>query len=119
MYGYSVFFTECTTQEICIVPGVYALVGAAAVLGGITRVTVSLAVIMFELTGGLEYVVPVMVAAVFARWVGDFFNSESVYEMHIELNEYPYLHPQNLDAEGDAKSIMTTEATTVSQNGRS
>lgn len=43
-----------------IIPGVYAIVGAAGVLSGITRMTVSLAVIMFELTGALTYVLPVM-----------------------------------------------------------
>lgn len=40
-----------------IVPGVYALVGAAAALAGVTRTTVSLAVIVMELTGSLTYAV--------------------------------------------------------------
>jgi H+/Cl- antiporter ClcA len=29
------------------------------VLGGVTRMTVSLVVIIFEITGGLEYILPV------------------------------------------------------------
>ena len=53
--------TECAQNESCIMPGLYAMVGAAACLGGVTRMTVSLVVIMFELTGGLSYVIPIMV----------------------------------------------------------
>ena len=45
--------TECAQNESCIMPGLYAMVGAAACLGGVTRMTVSLVVIMFELTGEL------------------------------------------------------------------
>ena len=40
------------------------MVGAAAMLSGVTRMTVSLVVIMFELTGGLEYVLPIMVTTI-------------------------------------------------------
>jgi chloride channel 3/4/5 len=38
--------------------------------------TVSLAVIMFELTGGLEYILPVMIAVIISKWVGDAFGPE-------------------------------------------
>ncbi|KAH0510788.1 H(+)/Cl(-) exchange transporter 4 [Microtus ochrogaster] len=53
--------------------------------------TVSLVVIMFELTGGLEYIVPLMAAAVTSKWVADAFGKEGIYEAHIHLNGYPFL----------------------------
>ncbi|VDK26334.1 unnamed protein product [Anisakis simplex] len=61
----------CQIGKDCVMPGLYAMVGAAAALGGVTRMTVSLVVIMFELTGSLEFIVPTMVAVMFAKWVGD------------------------------------------------
>lgn len=45
--GMVVFVNECGLFLV--------VVGAAAALGGVTRMTVSLTVIMFELTGALTY----------------------------------------------------------------
>ncbi|GMK55767.1 hypothetical protein CspeluHIS016_0208230 [Cutaneotrichosporon spelunceum] len=75
----------------CIVPGIYAMVGAAATLAGVTRTTVSLAVIMFELTGTLNYVVPVMLAVLVAKTVADSLEKRGIYELVIELKKLPYL----------------------------
>jgi chloride channel 3/4/5 len=61
------FHGSCAQDEACITPGLYAMVGAAAVLGGVTRMTVSLVVIMFELTGGIRYIVPLMASH---TWLG-------------------------------------------------
>ncbi|KAL9658318.1 hypothetical protein ABK040_015638 [Willaertia magna] len=110
-YSDNLFFQECTVGGEggdCVVPGIYALIGAATMLAGMCRITVSLAVIMFELTGGLEYLVPIMLAIVVAKWVGDAFNKENIYELLIEMNEYPYLQSEEIDNEGTAKTIMTT-----------
>ncbi|CAB3405309.1 unnamed protein product [Caenorhabditis bovis] len=87
---HSDYFT-CQVGKDCVMPGLYAMVGAAAVLGGVTRMTVSLVVIMFELTGSLEFIVPTMVATMFSKWIGDGISKMGIYEAHIELNGYPFL----------------------------
>lgn len=40
--------------QACVLPGVYSMVGATATLAGVTRTTVSLAVIMFEVYAALN-----------------------------------------------------------------
>lgn len=82
---------SCESDTACVRPGLYAMVGAAAVLGGVTRMTVSLVVIMFELTGRLEFIVPMMAAVMFAKWIGDAINTKGIYDAHIGLNGYPFL----------------------------
>ncbi|KAK3737007.1 hypothetical protein QZH41_018406 [Actinostola sp. cb2023] len=74
-----IFSSSCGKSiNTCVTPGLYAMVGAAAVLGGVTKMTVSLVVIMFELTGGLTYIVPLMVAVMTSKWVGDAFIKEGM-----------------------------------------
>ena len=55
------FFAACEPDVPCITPGTYAFLGAAAALSGIMHITVSVVVIMFELTGALTYILPTMV----------------------------------------------------------
>ncbi|XP_041841478.1 H(+)/Cl(-) exchange transporter 5 isoform X2 [Melanotaenia boesemani] len=93
-HDWLIFKGWCTPGADCITPGLYAMVGAAACLGGVTRMTVSLVVIMFELTGGLEYIVPLMAATMTSKWVADAFGREGIYEAHIRLNGYPFLEPK-------------------------
>ena len=87
----SYFKETCEDVEKCVTPGLYAMVGAAAALGGVTRMTVSLVVIMFELTGGLTYILPIMVGVMVSKWVGDAFEKEGIYDLHIRLSGYPFL----------------------------
>uniref|UniRef100_A0A7N6A1D1 Chloride channel protein n=1 Tax=Anabas testudineus TaxID=64144 RepID=A0A7N6A1D1_ANATE len=93
-HDWVIFKGWCSQGADCITPGLYAMVGAAACLGGVTRMTVSLVVIMFELTGGLEYIVPLMAATMTSKWVADAFGREGIYEAHIRLNGYPFLEPK-------------------------
>jgi len=88
-------FGACANVSKCVTPGVYAMVGAAAVLGGVTRMTVSVVVIMLELTGGLEYVLPVMVAVMLSKLVGDGCGTESLYDEMVMMHGYPHLDTKN------------------------
>lgn len=84
-------FSTCEPDVPCVIPGTYAIMGAAATLAGVTRMTVSIVVIMFELTGALTYVLPIMVAVMLSKWVGDAFSRRGIYESWIHFSEYPYL----------------------------
>ncbi|KAG8194809.1 hypothetical protein JTE90_017250 [Oedothorax gibbosus] len=89
------FHAACTASENCMAPGLYAVIGAASCLAGVTRMTVSLVVIMFELTGRVDYIVPLMTSVVASKWVGDAIHKEGIYDAHIRLNGYPYLNNKN------------------------
>ncbi|KAF2428598.1 hypothetical protein EJ08DRAFT_592086 [Tothia fuscella] len=82
-----------------ISPGIFAMVGAGAFLAGVSRMTLSLVVIMFELTGELEYVVPHMIAILTAKWVADAIGREGVYDLAQTVLGHPFLdldHSQQL-----------------------
>ena len=53
--------------------------------------TISLCVIMFELTGELEYIVPNMIAILVAKWVADALEREGVYDLAQNLLGHPFL----------------------------
>ncbi|RDI76790.1 hypothetical protein Vi05172_g13214 [Venturia inaequalis] len=74
-----------------ISPGIFAMVGAGAFLAGVSRMTISLCVIMFELTGELEYVVPNGIAILTAKWVADAISSEGVYDLAQNVLGHPFL----------------------------
>lgn len=87
----ALIFAACEPDKPCVTPGTYAIIGAASALGGVTRMTVSIVVIMFELTGALTYVLPIMIAVMISKWVGDAFGKRGIYESWIHHNEYPFL----------------------------
>ena len=86
-----IVFASCEPDVPCITPGTYAIIGAASALAGATRMTVAIVVIMFELTGALTYVLPIMIAVMIAKWVGDAIGKRGIYDAWIHFHGYPFL----------------------------
>ncbi|KAK0291091.1 hypothetical protein LTR35_001812 [Friedmanniomyces endolithicus] len=104
-YPNFILFANCPQDgnpESCVVPGVYALVAAGATMCGVTRLSVTLAVILFELTGSLEHVLPFSLGVLIAKWTADAIEPRSIYDLLTDMNGYPYL-------DAKARPIFTTE----------
>jgi chloride channel 7 len=97
-------------------PGTYALIGAAAVLAGMARITISLAVILMEATGNTQWSLPVLFTVAASKWAGDFFN-RGLYDIHIDLKHVPMLEPfaEHEMRTMRASSVMTRDVKTLSQ----
>ncbi|KAJ1286465.1 hypothetical protein BS78_03G354100 [Paspalum vaginatum] len=70
--------------------GLFALLGAASFLGGTMRMTVSVCVILLELTNDLLLLPLIMLVLLIAKTVADCFN-KGVYEQMVRMKGLPYL----------------------------
>ncbi|CCU83043.1 voltage-gated chloride channel (ClcA) [Blumeria hordei DH14] len=94
-----------TSRLTCITPGAYAFVAAGTTLCGVTRLSVTLTVILLELSGSLEHVLPISFAIIVAKWTADAIEPLSIYELLTEINSYPLLnhkHKPVFDSELEA-----------------
>jgi chloride channel 7 len=71
-------------------PGAFALLGAVSFFAGVTRLTMSLAVIMVEITNDIQFLLLIMTTIMFAKWSGDLF-THSIYHSLLELKCIPFL----------------------------
>ncbi|GFV35424.1 chloride channel protein 2 [Trichonephila clavipes] len=74
-----------------IIPGGYAVVGAAALSGSVTH-TISTSVIVFELTGQMSHILPVILAVLIANGISQALQP-SIYDSIIQIKKLPYLPP--------------------------
>ena len=70
--------------------GLFAVLGSASFLGGSMRMTVSVCVIMLELTNNLMLLPLVMLVLLISKTVADAFNS-NIYDIIVKLRGFPYL----------------------------
>lgn len=72
-----------------IIPGGYSVAGAAAFAGAVTH-TVSVGVIVFEMTGQITHLVPVMISVLISNAIAALLQP-SIYDSIILMKKLPYL----------------------------
>ncbi|KAH9305223.1 hypothetical protein KI387_009627 [Taxus chinensis] len=73
-----------------IQPGLHALIGATALLGGVFRSSISVVVIMVEGTGSIDFILPVIMAVVVSNWVAHHIHQHGAYEA--DLQQLAHVH---------------------------
>jgi len=71
-------------------PGVFAMVGAGAYMAGVSRLTLSLAVIVMEMTNEVHFLLPLLIAIMVAKWVADALE-HALYHSLLEFKNVPFL----------------------------
>eukprot|EP00246_Nothoceros_aenigmaticus_P011520 TRINITY_DN3160_c0_g1_i1.p1 TRINITY_DN3160_c0_g1~~TRINITY_DN3160_c0_g1_i1.p1 ORF type:complete len:552 (+),score=57.74 TRINITY_DN3160_c0_g1_i1:25-1656(+) len=76
-------------------PGLHALVGATAMLGGVFRTSISLVVIMVEGTGRIDFILPVIMSIVVSNYIAHYIHQSGAYEADLEhLGDVYFLHSE-------------------------
>ena len=71
-------------------PGVWAMVGAGAFMAGVSRLTLSLAVIVMEMTNEVHFILPILVGIMTAKWTADALE-HALYHSLLEFKSVPFL----------------------------
>lgn len=100
-------------------PGAFALVGAGAFMGGVTRLTVSVAVIMMEVSNDLRTLIPCLVGIMVAKWVADAV-AHPLYHAMLEIKCVPFLPRAPVSKTSlelvEAKALMHYPVVTVKES---
>ncbi|TVY84296.1 putative chloride channel protein, partial [Lachnellula suecica] len=117
-YPASVFFSACQPDVPCITPGTYAFLGAAAALSGIMHITVSVVVIMFELTGALTYILPTMIVVGVTKAVSELFGKGGIADRMIWFSGFPFLDNKEEHTFGvPVSQVMTSDTVALPTTG--
>ena len=87
-------------------------------MGGVTRLTVSLAIIMIEISNDVHMLLPILVAIMVAKWVADAC-THSLYHGLLEVKCVPFLSPQPVSKQSldlmDVRSVMHSPVVTMTE----
>lgn len=98
------------SSNVGIEEGTYALLGAASFLGGSMRMTISLCVILVELTNNIAFLPLLMIVLLVSKAVGDQFGI-GIYDVHCGLKFAPILEeqPESFMRHLKARDVMSKD----------
>jgi CIC family chloride channel protein len=101
--------------DATIRPGALALAGMAAVLAVVDKAPLTSILIVFELTGDYDMVVPLMLAVGIATIIGDRITDESIYTLPLHRRGIVYGEPEDVDIMQTVRvgEVMTRSPDTV------
>ena len=94
-------------------PGPWAMIGAAAFWSGSGRITVTIAIVILEITGDFRFLPPMAICVVVSKIVGDRFGHGLYHEL-IHLKDYPYLEADAASSDARVSSCMTKKVVHLS-----
>ncbi|EDK36766.2 hypothetical protein PGUG_00864 [Meyerozyma guilliermondii ATCC 6260] len=110
----SPIFATCLDKETCVIPGTYAFLGAGAALSGITHLTVTVVIIMFELTGAVRYIIPTMIVVAITKIINDKWGHGGIADQMIRFNGLPFIDTkEEFDISATAADAMSQTVVTI------
>lgn len=90
-------------------PGAFALLGSVSFFAGVTRLTMSLTVIMVEITNDIHQLLLIMITIMVAKWTGDFL-SHPLYHALLEFKCIPFLgsEPMLIKSDGSILNLVSS-----------
>lgn len=89
-----------------ITSGAYAFLGAAGALCGITNLTLTVVVIMLELTGAFNYIIPTMIVVAITRIIMSTSGTMGIADQMIMVNGFPILEMEE-DEEKEGERVLS------------
>jgi len=127
-FYYGEKYSDASDYKAWMDPGAIALIGAASFFAGVSRLTISLTVIMIEITNDVTMLLPIMTAIMVAKIVGDQL-THPIYHALLEvkcipiLDEEPVVYTQDPNGRSVLRNlelhtvseVMTRSVTTLNQ----
>ena len=84
--------------------GAFALLGSVSFFAGVTRLTMSLTVIMVEITNDIHQLLLIMISIMVAKWTGDLL-THPLYHALLEFKCIPFLAPEPILLKADGSVL--------------